>query len=510
MNSSSTIPRALVAIGITTVLAAALAALGPTLEGRSLQATDAYLALLAILTLMPLALALSGAGLDLFSPLPTLGGMMFAFFVLRGFYVMFGNPSLDELAPSIAGEYDRWLEPALLLASIAWVGALIGYFVPVGAIVADILPRVPIFDRQVVASRAFVIWCIGVVFKAVQIIRGTHLSFAKPENMDLSTQSYVDYLSRMTGIALFTFAALIFAGRLRRSSTVFLWAVILPFELLYAVLSGSRLAMFMPFVLLLLAYHYFHRRLRLRHMLGLGMLLGLVIVPLGGEIRRAQSEVQGSSVTDFDVTGSVEAAKLAGSSAREFVGEDDYLTRALAFTSGRLHGLDSLMVCLRTTPAFLPWEDKALYLMLPAMAVVPRLFWVSKPIMDAVPDFSHRYWGTSTHVSNAVAVSHVGSLYLAWGWWGAVIGMLVLGVFWRFMYEYLQRGGGAAGIVTYLNLLLVIVAIEGDVPSVYSGMIKMAIVMLATSWFLCPAVPDGRRVSGDAFVVNPGGLRSDI
>lgn len=455
----------------------------PSLQDRAPELTDILLGLLATLTLLPGALALLRETGDILEPLSVTGGLFFLYFALRATFLLYGSPDLGDLSPRLGYSFHEFVVPALEFTIACWVAAMVGYYLPFGRLAARQLPAARRLEGDINQRNTLLLFGIGALFRMIQVARGTHLAFAKNVDADPSTQSYVDLGSSLDLVALFLLSAQYFRGKLDLRTRTLLFAVVLPETLLFGFISGSKWLMLQPLITMLAASHYLRSKLGLRHGVVLVALLVFVAIPLGQAMRSSYGETN-DSVTDFSFHGTTASAEMAASRVRDTVADDSsaFVESALRSTTSRMHGLDSVMVALKMTPDFIPWVDPAPYYLAPLMAVAPRILWKNKPIADAVPRWATDYWGARPSETSSIATTHIGALYLAFGWFGSAVAMLLLGMLWRIIYEYPLRFRGPISWCLYYFQLLSVIRIENDIPTVYVGLTKVLALFVIVVW----------------------------
>lgn len=455
----------------------------PLMLGREIERMDLLLGGLFIASLLPAALVLSRPDGDLFQPLPILGVVVFVYFVLRGVLLIHTDPEPAELPPNLRHDFERYLAPALGLVLASWCAAMIGYWAPVGRLFANWVPKVSFLEHSVNPARVLMVWAVGISFKAVKIARGTHLAFLSPDQIDHDTQSFIGFFSKFEEVALFLMGALYFSGRLNRFHSGMLWFVMMPAAVGYGVLTGSKMRIVMALILLMLSFHYFRRYVGIRHMVALALVFTFAIRPLVSNFRVLYNELQGRT-TELRLEESIRTAQFAAQELQEDAGgSEEFVEHSLRKASKRMHGLDSVMVAMKMTPTFIPYVEPTQYLLLPAMALVPRVVWPDKPIMALLMDWETTYWG-ARDTGSSIARTHFGSLYLCFGWGGTVLGMLILGFIWRFLAELFHRHWGLLGAAMYVFVLLGMMNLENDVTAIYSMLIKLVLVLGVLCWFI--------------------------
>jgi len=101
-------------------------------------------------------------------------------------------------------------------------------------------------------------------------------------------------------------------------------------------------------------------------------------------------------------------------------------------------GLDSLAIAMDRVPKEEPYTLGS-ELSLVAVAWIPRKVWSDKPIISVGKIFYEKFYPPIFHKGTSVAVTLPGEFYWGFGIVGVIIGMLVVGVLWRFLFEYLVR-----------------------------------------------------------------------
>jgi hypothetical protein len=198
------------------------------------------------------------------------------------------------------------------------------------------------------------------------------------------------------------------------------------------------------------------------------------VVPVVQQFRNVFGERLGTG--GFEVGSSaaaiVDAASVAGRA-------DDFAAGALTSTIDRFHGIDSVALAMKLTPALLPHGETRLYLLFPVMALVPRVAWKGKPVNIDVPQWEGAYWGQSAEAGTSVARTLFGALYIAFGSFGTVAWSFGLGVVWRATREWVQRSWGAGAATLYVVQLAAMLRIENDLPLIYAAYVRNFLLLIA-------------------------------
>lgn len=148
------------------------------------------------------------------------------------------------------------------------------------------------------------------------------------------------------------------------------------------------------------------------------------------------------------------------------------ITETAAVVSHRLYGYDSLALAVIYTPAVIPHQNGATLANL-ASGLVPRFLWPDKPAVGIGYWFAQSYWGTPAGVLEVPqAPTHLGELWIDFGWPGVVIGMTVLGVWYRLLYSALRPRESGTGALVYVIALLTVLPVDRDFPLVYVTLVQ--------------------------------------
>ena len=109
---------------------------------------------------------------------------------------------------------------------------------------------------------------------------------------------------------------------------------------------------------------------------------------------------------------------------------------------------------------------------------VPHLIWPDKP--DDVRDLGHRYgFLPEGNEVNAVNVHHVGEMYINFGAWGVVLGMFVLGVLYRIIYElFFHANASLVTMAAGAHVLTVLLVKMEDLAAQPVGFVLCYVILL--------------------------------
>lgn len=121
----------------------------------------------------------------------------------------------------------------------------------------------------------------------------------------------------------------------------------------------------------------------------------------------------------------------------------------------------------------------------------PRFIWHSKPVTNADGNSFGKQIGilNADDTTTSIAPTNIGDLYMNFGIWGIIIGMMILGAFARLVFDqFIERSGNSiSGIMTYSVFWIQIIKGSEDwIAPVYSGLVKLFfiffIIHIALYW----------------------------
>jgi len=355
-------------------------------------------------------------------------GIWFSFFFLLHFWarailiLIFGskfinfNPKEMELG---------LINNALLVSIVAIFFFWLGYHWKLGPLVARAFPEFPKkWNIQLV-------WIIALLCSSTGwLIRGSIIYFyskdilgwlfgSKDEFLRLSKGIY--YLLNLSTLATISLFLLLIVYKItHKAKYKILFGILFIPELIYSFLSGKRSSM--PFLLLSLYIALYmlsdrgHKK-SLKFLGGTALLLFLLIL-------------------SFPVISNVRFQGINSINNSLYANNPSYLFRQV---SNRLHGLDSLALIIKNVPRPIPYTMGEEFKLL-AVAWIPRKIWEKKPVISIGEIFLEKMVPPGLFPEGAsVIVTLPGQFYWDLGFLGVILGMLIIGVFWRVLQEYLVK-----------------------------------------------------------------------
>jgi hypothetical protein len=217
----------------------------------------------------------------------------------------------------------------------------------------------------------------------------------------------------------------------------------IPITSFVGFLSGSKTSTVLVPAFIALTYVFERRRVPLGFVV-VGLLALAVMYPASEFLR---IYMLGS---DFQFTPDV--LMNPGSSASEvstFIQSRDlgnYLSDGFSAVGQRLDSTGVVSVIVRDTPRLSPYQGGAT-LVLFFVSFIPRVLWPAKPDIS-IGQFITDVYGSGADIASSTAPSQIGDYYLNFGYYGVIIGMLVLGIAMRFAGDLLLgRKATATGIL---------------------------------------------------------------
>jgi len=254
-------------------------------------------------------------------------------------------------------------------------------------------------------------------------------------------------------------------------------------EVFFTVVSGVKSPIVMLVILILAVAHYAGRSYPWKTIVVL-VLVFILVFPVMQAYRSAISS--GSFTERSSLADATEF--LTELSGQVLLGQpvSDNLQVVRDTVIGRQASLiQNVALVIRLTPSALPYLYGRDYWSLPLLVLVPRFLWPSKPMSGLQgADFTYTYVGSN--LATSTAVTSFGDLYMNFGLPGIVVGMMVIGMFYRTVYDRFWHSKSSFSVVLYLSLLSVITNYEsglvGFVQAVLQGLVFSYVALYIIYW----------------------------
>ena len=419
---------------------------------------------------------------DLFHPLVFAAwSYVFPAFILGGVIIAFGWVNPYFLTFIADPRYN--LPLTLVYVGIGFIGLTVGFFLPVGKFVAEkIEPRLPKWNwkPEQVWFPGLLLLLVGVGFNILGFLQGL-LGFQRNVEVNIFDGALSFLLTVLTvGTVLLWLA--IFTTKQKNGIYYIMFGVLLLFLPLRMAVLGSRSSLVIGLLPIAMAFVYSGRRLKWQTMVAFGF-IGIFAILIGVVYGTSFRNIKGSEsrMSAGDYFGQVGATL-------EYLSDKDPIliiedgAQALA---DRIENLSSLGVVVANYEKLAPYEASYglennivndLY-----TSFIPRFFWKDKPPTSDTRAYSDLYFNYS---ENSFAISPFGDLLRNFGPIGVPLGMLILGVYLRFIYAALIDTPNPAmwKKVAYFPLLTV-VSYESFFATIFPSVIRTVFV-IAISLFL--------------------------
>lgn len=435
-----------------------------------------------IIILSPSAYLLYKKKFDLFHPLVFAAwSYLFPAFVIGSVFLSLGWSNPYYLLYIEDPEYN--LPLSLIFISVGVIGMTVGYFLPIGRIIAEKLDRgFPRWDWNIEK-----VWLPGILL----VIAGIGINILGFFQGLLGFQ-------RATEVNIFD-GLLFFLVILFNEGTILLWLaifqakkktgiyyIVLAFLILLVpirmVFLGSRGSLLIAIIPIMMAFQYSGRKVKRLHAVGFGFALiaALFIGIIYGTTFR---NIKGS-----------ESRANAGDYIGQIFTTVDYLATndvsIVLYQNGlalaeRVDTLSSLGVVVANYEKLAPYESgyglenniiNDLY-----TSFIPRFLWVDKPPTSDPRAYSSLYFN---YGDNSFAITPFGDLLRNFGPFGVPLGMLIIGIYLRVIYSSLIDTAQPAiwKKVAYFPLLS-LVSFEAFYATLFPSLVR-TLFILAISLFL--------------------------
>lgn len=356
---------------------------------------------------------------DLFSPPVFIGTMFFLYFPLRALFLLAdSNPyTFPFLLVGLRGFVVN-TSTLMLVGWMAWLG---------GYLVRDALPRRRSVSRFVVRPGTLSFsWVttaaiVGVSARVVNFVFGNN---AVDSNVPGEIGSMVNFAVALPYLAV-AIATVEWCRRERSSAN---WISLAVLNAVSAGLGSSKGDLALAALCILIPYYYHRKRFSPKVMIACLVLVVFVLIPVGIAYRGALRG-QFNSDTVYGETRAQLAEQFGG-------GLGAFAMSSIRASSFRLSGIEALAAAQARAPSEIPFVAYDSYALIVPSIVVPKVLWESKPNFGDSYDFAERYLQLPTAAISGVAVTPMGDLWIHGGWPPVVLGMMLLGLISRILYDW--------------------------------------------------------------------------
>ncbi len=434
-----------------------------------------------IVVLSPSAYLLYKGKFDPFHPLIFAAwSYIFPAFVIGGVIVSFKLVDPYFLSFIEDPEYNYPL--SLMYVALGFVGLTIGYSLPIGRYFAEtISPRLPQWNwkPEQIWLPGLLLLAIGIAFNALGFIQGI-LGFQRNTEINIFDGTLFFLLIVLTEGTVLLWLG-IFTSKQRNGIYWIMLVVLLLFLPLRMAVLGSRGSLVIGLLPIALAYAYSGRKLRLRTGI-ICSVIGVVAIFIGVTYGTSFRNIKGSEarISTGDYFGQVGATLDYLTTADPAV----VLGQSAQALADRIDNLSSLAVVVARYEKLEPYEES--YGLQNNIvndaytSFIPRVFWNDKPPTSDARAYSDLYFNYS---ENSFAISPFGDLLRNFGPIGIPIGMILLGIYLRFIYAALiDTPYPAMWKKAAYFLLLTVVSYESFFATIFPSVIRTVIVIGASLW----------------------------
>ena len=351
---------------------------------------------------------------------------------------------------------------ALLLAAIGLFMLLIAYYKIPGKSIGRCVPRISIYWSLPKAKFwAIILGILGLIFGYLRLSANIPVQFAQ----------IALFLSELLIISIGVLFILQLQGRLHKTGKILLWIVFLPSIFLLRLGVGSIAPVLLVSIFLLLTDWYFRRKIPWKLAIGI-VLLFIFLSSVKVEFRQLTSE-KGAYSGKNPVEKSILFAELASTKK---VPLDKGYTVAINRIA---HSLFTFAYVVDLTPKTIPYWMGYSYRAL-LWAPIPRVIFPWKPTITLGQEFGHRYaFLRSVDYSTSWNLPQIVEMYANFGIIGVIIGMFLMGVIYRSLYEmFCHPKAGEGSILIGLFVFMRLSLIESDFATVFGNIAHYIILLV--------------------------------
>lgn len=357
---------------------------------------------------------------------------------------------------------------------------LVGYLLPFGSFAANAVPRM----RREWSAETTLVVAVVMIPLGWSIVLASQFGLI-PARAGTGVLGTVASGSTI-GIGLIALCH----QRYRSILALALLAVVIPPTMFFNFFTSSKIQFLMPLVLIVIVHVIVTRRLRAWWIAGF-----LAVMALFYPVSIAYRDYMLSNrLTAVQVIASPQRAFGLIGSIASTSDPGQYLWTGIEATARRLDGLGILSVIVRDAGNRVPFQGGWSLAFIP-MSYVPRVLWPEKPRFETGQWVTDNF-GHGPGIESSTGCTWMGELYFNFGWTGLLVGMTLLGMWFRFLQEYFLGLNATipailAGVVTILTLAS---GVGGDLISPTSGLIFRFAPILLTHIVVRSLTPPPARL----------------
>jgi hypothetical protein len=435
---------------------------------------------LAAACLLPVADSIRRRRFDLFEIGIAVAVVYLFLFPVRALLVV---PQVDPTANSrILYAPFHTIRLTLVVATVGMLAAAAGYIVPFGARLGR---RVRIPRARLTESPPLLLTCLIFVAGSVALAIGVAAKQSAFGGRSLTVPGLTGRASGLVGatsalvlvgLCLLTWRAVRSGARRDRALLLVAVAATVALGVGGKYKEVAIIAIFSPLVM----WHFSGgRAIRARWPILALVAVVFVIFPFVQLTRKAQLRVDSSNPVTLVRALPAQAENYSWLNSRpRYWHPWMVLTDPLGLISKRLYGYESLGLAVRYTPSQIPFQDGATLKRL-GEGLVPRILWPGKPHVGLGLWFSIYYWTYPGLPPVPQTVTHPGELWIDFGFYGVVIGLLLFGLWYRFVFNALRPRESPTAATLYTIVFVSIVNVSVDIPFLYVTMIQRVVATAA-------------------------------
>lgn len=429
--------------------------------------------------LAPSVYLLYAGKFDLFHPLVYAAwSYIFPAFVIGGVLIAFGwvNPFLLSFIDD--PEYN--LPLTLIYIAVGFLGLTAGFFIPIGKVLSNVVePRLPKWNwkPEDVWLPGIMLLLMGVAFNALGFIQGL-VGYQRNIEVNIFDGLLFFLLSVLAEGTVLLWLA-VFSTKQRGAMFYVVIVILLIFLPLRMAVLGSRGSLVLGLLPIGFAFVSSGRKLKPKGV-AIFAVIGVLAVIIGATYGTTFRNIKGSEarMNAGDYFGQVRAT------VEYLVTEDpvEIVQQSSEALAARVENLSSVGVVVANYEELAPYEASYglennilndLY-----TSFIPRFVWNEKPNTSDARAYSDLYFNFG---ENSFAISPFGDLLRNFGPIGVPLGMLVLGIYLRFIYvTFIDTPNPAMWKKVAYFSLMTIVSYEAFYGTIFPSIVRLVFVLAVT------------------------------